>query len=43
MDAGFEHTMLAVGVPGKFVVAVGDRWTADCFASKDVVAAQDCS
>ena len=39
MDAGFEHTMLDVGVRGKFVVAVGDRWTAYCFASRDAVVA----
>jgi hypothetical protein len=38
MDAGFEHTMLAAVVPGKFVAfAAGGRWTTSArFASRGV-------
>jgi hypothetical protein len=43
MDAGFEYTMLKVDGLGKFVVAVGDRWTTSYFASRDVVVAGACS
>jgi len=45
MDAGCEHTMLGVGVAGKFVVsAVGDRWTTSCcFASSGADVAFTCS
>ncbi len=43
MDARYEHTMLEVGGRGKFVVAVGDRWTASCSVSRDVGDVQGCS
>ena len=43
MDAGFEHTMLGVGGRGKYVVAVGDRWTGYYLSSRDAVAATVCS
>jgi hypothetical protein len=45
MDAGCEHTVLPVGVAGKFVViAVGGRWTAGCcFASRDASVVSACS
>ena len=39
MDAGFEHTMLGVGGRGKYVVAVGDRWTGYYLSSRDAVGA----